>query len=380
MSNFLNKVMCISLSLFIFGCGGENNEKTKIQNKAEDTFLTDNLDLQMLSQTKEAMDKLNKNDIWSGYQLSHQRIYMIKVKNQVPVGGYLINPSHYINGAEQLGDNEDQGLNTFRYDINIKEAYKSLSANHGNGTYSFDYKINGEGYYIQTYDMKSVDINSGPADGSIRLLAHELFHDYQNNRFTTPAGYLQKMDGYPIQEDLISLALLMKSEMYDLPTKLTKGEAIEKLKRYVAIKSEEIRLDQSSRLLVKNMGLGQEQIEGSAYYLDTMLGKGIFPYAVDATFFNSDGYNLELTDRMSVQETFGWLYFYSSGASAIFLLDRAGFDIKKLEKGLSPYAAAKQFISIDENDEVRLLAQMKEDYPWDLIQAIAEDHYKKHSK
>ena len=378
MSNLLNKVICMSLSLFIFGCGGENNENKKIQNKTEDTFLADKLDLQMLSQTKEAMNKLDKNDIWSGYKLSNQRIYMIKVKNQVPVGGYLINPSYYINGAEQLGDNEDQGLNTFRYDINVKEAYKSLSANNGNGIYNFDYKINGEGYYVQTYDMQSVDINSGPADGSIRLLSHELFHAYQRKTFTQSSSYVQEMNGYPIQENLIALSLLMKDVMKDLPITLTKQEALSRLEKYVTIKNEEIRLDSSNGLLVKNMGLWQEQIEGGAYYVDTMLGKGIFPYAVGVTFFGSDGYNLELAFGLNAQDTFGWSYFYPSGASAIFLLEQAGFDIKKIEKGLSPYAAAKSMVTIDENDEVRLLAQMKVDYPWDLIEVIAADYYKQH--
>ncbi|OCH15312.1 MULTISPECIES: hypothetical protein [unclassified Aliivibrio] len=377
MSNLLVKIMFISLGLFISGCG-DDKKTEKIKNKYEDTSLTDALDLQMLNQTNEAMKKLDKNDIWSGYSLSKQRIYMIKVDNGKPVGGYLINPSHYVNGAEQLGDNEDQGLNVFRYDINVKEAYKSLSANNGNGIYSFDYKVSGEGYYIQTYDMASVDINSGPADGSIRLLSHELFHSYQGKKFTQSSDYVQEMNGYPIQKNLIALSLLMRDVMKDLPTKLTKQDALSRLEKYVTIKSEEIRLDSSNGLLVKNMGLWQEQVEGSAYYVDTMLGKGIFPYAVGVTFFGSDGYNLDLTFGLNAQETFGWSYFYPSGASAIFLLEQAGFDIKKIEKGLSPYAAAKSIVSIDENDEVRLLAQMKIDYPWDLIEVIAEDYYKQY--
>ena len=62
-----------------------------------------------------------------------------------------------------------------------------------------------------------------------------------------------------------------------------------------------------------------------------------------------------------MESQFGWGYFYPSGGAAIYALKAAGYDILQLEKGVTPFEAAKQVVGMfDVTDTLNQIKQSDE--------------------
>ena len=165
---------------------------------------------------------------------------------------------------------------------------------------------------------------------------------------------------------------------------ISQDEAKISLKKYYVIIHEMLKRDPSAHSgfqtgLIYKHGLGQELYEGSALYIDKMASRNVLEVANDSKFIFhtpfemdkiSDGYATLMTKK-DVIEYFAFQVFYYTGANAIWLLSKAGYDSKELEYGIYPYDAAKGYLKMSEVEEMNLLAELKQSARWTQAQAAA---------
>ncbi|NOH97585.1 hypothetical protein [Vibrio sp. 99-70-13A1] len=337
--------------LAISGCNSNNPKKNTPTTTptASNTELADSVDERMIHDIKKSMVYLDENKVWKGFDYKSKPHYMVRVdSNGNPETAFIINPQSKVSGAQKLGSNESLGLNVYKYEAQMHTANDKI----GSVGYYFDYVIDGNKYYTQTYSVKDTIVSNSLFSFS-KLTAHEIFHSYQVGSFKKLDWCQQYMDSdfnskYPFEEEILVRQIAQLDLFEGLPHKVTKAEATEKLKRYIALKFDEMRVDITPEKMAKNMGLCQERGEGTAQYIETMISKyayknneASFVYGINA---HSDDF-----DNKSMQMFFKWGIFYSTGASATWLLSELGYDITQLES-TTPYHAAKTLLKMSDDD------------------------------
>ena len=375
----------------IVGCNNDNTERSKTvptdPNVSISTELATELDEKFLRQIKKTMDVVESKKLWQGYDYKSVPQYFIRRENGKPVTAFVINPQTTIDNAQHLGENESQGLNVLKYEGSMHSANDKLKA--GNDAYDYDFRIDGKGYYIQSYSQNEVEILDPIITSAFSLAVHEVFHAYQGENFKSHPDYEQlafnKFSQYPLNNELLSLQLMLMDTLKKFPVDaISQEEAKISLKKYYVIIHEMLKRDPSAHSgfqtgLIYKHGLGQELYEGSALYIDKMASRNVLEVANDSKFIFhtpfemdkiSDGY-ATLKTKKDVIEYFAFQVFYYTGANAIWLLSEAGYDSKELEYGIYPYDAAKGYLKMSEVEEMNLLAELKQSARWTQAQAAA---------
>lgn len=379
------KLLVTSLVLALAACNSETNKETTTPSVTE---LATELDEKFFSQIKKAMDTVKLQELWEGYDYSTVPQYFIRTESGKAVSAFVVNPQSSIDGAKKLGDNEDQGLDIYQFEANMFTAMDKI--NDGNGMFEFKYNIAGKDYYLQTYDKDKVEIESPILTTSFALAVHEVFHNYQEKSFAHPPEYKQldfdKFNTYPLTDELLALQLMMMDLLKDYPkNNLSKEQANQALKQYFVIVNTMLKLDPTAHSgyktgLIYTHGLGQELFEGSALYIDQMVSRQVLSITKDNTFIFHEPFEMDkvehgyatLMTKKNVQDYFAFDVFYYTGASAIWLLDQSGYDIKSLEKGIYPFSAAKAFLKLDEIEEAGVLSSLKRSFRWSQAQVAAQ--------
>ena len=332
----------------ILGCNSDNS-KTPTTPNVGDTELANQVDERMILDIKKSMDYLEKSQIWKGFDYKSEPHYMVRVDSKGnPETAFIINPKSKIDGAQKLGLNESLGLNIYKYESQMHTANDKI----GTVGYYFDYIINGDKYYAQTYSIQDTMVTNSQLSFS-KLAVHEVFHSYQVNKFKNLPWCAQYLDSeynskYPFKENILVRQVAQLDLFKGLPTKLSKAEATELLKRYVALKYDEMRVDDTPEKMAKNMGLCQERGDGTAQNVETMIGK----YAHknnDDNFVSGIDPHVDNFDAKTAKMFFRWGIFYSTGGAATWLLDELGYDITQLEQ-TTPYHAAKTLLKMSDED------------------------------
>jgi hypothetical protein len=375
----------------IVGCNNDNTERSKTvptdPNVSISTELATELDEKFLRQIKKTMDVVESKKLWQGYDYKSVPQYFIRRENGKPVTAFVINPQTTIDNAQHLGENESQGLNVLKYEGSMHSANDKLKA--GNDAYDYDFRIDGKGYYIQSYSQNEVEILDPIITSAFSLAVHEVFHAYQGENFKNHPDYKQlafnKLSQYPLNNELLSLQLMLMDTLKKFPVDaISQEEAKISLKKYYVIIHEMLKRDPTAHSgfqtgLIYKHGLGQELYEGSALYIDKMASRNVLEVANDSKFIFhtafemdkiSDGYATLMTKK-DVIEYFAFQVFYYTGANAIWLLSQAGYDSKELEYGIYPYDAAKGYLKMSEVEEMNLLAELKQSARWTQAQAAA---------
>jgi hypothetical protein len=317
----------------------------KVVSSGETAFASE-VDSQLFVQFNSSLNALKVQSIWGGYgnYLSKAPTYMLRLdeKSSTPVTAFLINPNRAPDGAQKLGVNESGALNIYKYEPNMHVFHDAI--NKGNGAYERQYSFNGAKYYLQVYKPSETFVEGVHQRNTIALAVHEMFHDYQDEHFKYPANHFNELTGYPVNVEQITYKLAVLDLFKSLPKVMTQEEATTMLKQYIALTQEQINIDTSTKQYAKNMGLGQELFEGSAWYVEVMALRNALPNFSDLKFVESYAFTTNYQNRESVESQFGWGYFYPSGAAAIYALKAAGYDINKLESGITPFDAAKQVV------------------------------------
>lgn len=381
-------LLVTSLALCLTACdSGEDKTTLKPTTPNVATELATELDEKFLLQIKKTMDVVDTDKLWQGYDYKSTPQYFIRRENNNPVTAFVINPQTDIIDGQTLGNNESQGLHVVKYEESMLTANDKL--NSGNGIYDYDFKIDGKGYYIQAYTKDEIEITNPIITSTFSLAVHEVFHAYQNSNFKNPESYEQlpfdKFDTYPLNKELLSLQLMFMNIVKDYPIDdISQEDAKSALKRYVVIVNEMLKIDPTAHSgyqagLIYKHGLGQELFEGSALYIDVLASRKVMSITSDKKFIFQHPFNMDkasnrwirLKTKKDVEDYFAFQVFYYTGASAIWLLNQAGYHIKNLEMGIYPFDAAKGFLKMSEIEEMNLLSELKQESSWSQAQAAA---------
>jgi len=350
----------------IMGCQDSNNSTTSKANidVAFDGVATD-ADKLAFSQFRKTMTWLKKDKIWPGFNYHNMPIYLLKHSES----GKQIKGAYLLNSQAKHSDSvdiEDSGLLKVERHNNtaaVKKAHSAL----GSAYYTFNYKSDGQDYYLHKYQQSGASSESGEAlPYLITFATHEAFHQYQGkwnygngiqDFFDSSSKNKKCNERYPLTELEITTQLLQAEMFKDLPNdSLTSTQAEVLLKNYVTLQHHRIINDKSNQQYVNRMGSWQERAEGTARYIGVLTQKELFKN--DAKFNTPTFFANYMTsayqddpaayDEMKLRETFAWGYFYGSGASATWLMKKIGYDIIKLQQSVTPYSETLKMLKAKE--------------------------------
>jgi len=351
----LGSLLCLGL---LFSCSKDDGDDT---NPNQDTVTMGEIDKTFFSQVKKSADEYDKNVIWNGYQFSKQSMYFVNVNSSgIPIRGFVINPSKVIDGMVKIPDTESNGLNLYRFDKEMNNLKDALA--NGNELFEFTHKIEGDSYYAQVYNETEVkDLTS------ISVAVHEVFHIYQiyGNNWQDAEGLLQDEKNYPITSELLPLQIMIGKIAEKMPQETNTNRIKKYLEMYVAIRSEEMRLDPTPQNLVKNMANNQEDAEGSAQYIEYTNAYNVFPEFKDPF----EQMHLEnLTKPEHVRDLFAFGLWYGTGAAVIYMLDNQGVDYaKEIVTNKTPFDVANDFLNLDQTQKEKALQDAKDEFNWTEI-------------
>jgi len=355
-----NKLACLALAfcLTIISCDKDDDDTptpTNVSNKLEE------IDKTFFSQIKKSSDIFDKDQIWKSYHFSkHPKYFIFRDKNKKPIRAYVINPLSKLKGGMKITAGDSYDLKLYRYDVGINETNENLKK--GNDYFDFSLKVEGEKYYAQIYSEETVKDSK---NGAYQFAVHEVFHVFQGEKWTENESAIQDEKNYPLTKDLLALQILTTKIAAKMPLEKDKTKLENYLKMYVAIRSEEIRLDPTTKKLVKNMANEQEKGEGTAKYIEVMNS-----YQVDPNFkgaFNSSSTEFIKTKK-DLRSQFAFGIWYDTGAAATYMLKTIGVDVEsEISTGLTPYDMAVKKLKLTEIQKKTALKNAKDEFGWDDI-------------
>lgn len=336
-----------------------SEQPIEITSSEEDTKLTYEVDRELFRQIKGLGDQFKQNKIWSGYDYSSYPQYLIHTTKSGVDRAFLINPVTVPEGAVLLDSNENQGLSSiYRYDLSMREAYRDLFGPDGNEVFTFNFQIEGKGYYLQAY---SDDLTGGMNDPSMTVSysTHELFHRYQDSWEWVPDSK-QDFDNFPLSYSLLELQILCQEVLKDLPNdQLQSGQLKDLLLQYLAIRSAELALDPTADQLIRNHELYQEQMEGSARFIEVMSNQQFFPPEQYEAKFGYSLLEFWVESQEDVRGLVGQSVYYGTGGSVIYLLKRLGIPVERLQEGKTPYDLALLYLNPSRQELDRALKKAR---------------------
>lgn len=334
---------------------------------------TSEVDRRLFKQLKDLEKALAGNKIWKGYSYQAYPQYLVhrNAADQLD-RGFLINPVRIPPSAIRLGRKESMGLDVWRYDGHLPKADVTLFGPFGNELFEFDLLIGNVEHYLQVY-TDDLSRDSDDPTQTVSFSVHENFHRYQKRWDWVPEAQ-QDFKNFPVQQNLLELQILCQEVTKELPQeKLSKKESRDLLEQYVAIRSEEIKLDPTAGRLIKNHELYQEQMEGSARYIETMASLAVFHRDSFPSTFGYSLFEFYVTNTEEVRGIVGQTVYYGTGASAIYLLARLGYPIEEMEQGKTPYDLAKSYLALSPQQMNQALARAKSIPNWPAIQELAAE-------
>jgi len=334
---------------------------------------TKEVDRRLFEQLKDLEKALAGNKIWKGYSYQAYPQYLVHrdAANQLD-RGFLINPVRIPPSAIRLSRKESMGLDVWRYDGHLAKADVALFGPFSNELFEFDLLIGNVEYYLQVY-TDDLSRDSEDPTQTVSFSVHENFHRYQNKWEWVPEAQ-QDFRNFPVLQNLLELQILCQEITKDLPLeKLSKKQSRDLLEQYLAIRTEEINLDSTAGRLIKNHELYQEQMEGSARYIETMASLAVFDKDSFPSTFGYSLFEFHVTNKDEVRGIVGQTVYYGTGASAIYLLDRLGYPIEEMEQGKTPYDLAKKYLALSPQQMRQALARAKSIPNWAAIQKLAAE-------
>ncbi len=322
------------------------SEEASVDLKARSERGVDNIDREAFSQVSKLSKTLREEKIWNGYNVNNYHIYLIHTdRNDNPINGYIINPHKNFSGMTKLSADDSFGLDVYEY--NEVKDHMMNAINQSNGTYDLNYEFEGELYQLMAYSDYLVESRQLGT-----LLVHEVFHTFQRN-WAWIWGANQDSDNYPLSKELVALQVLSLSALEGLPSETNVEELRERLKMYLAIRMEEMRLDFSSAKLVRSMANTQERSEGTANFVEEYSYH--LTYDKSYNFVSFDPHKIE--DRYwhgerYIRDYFTWSIWYNTGASVVYCLKKLGVNIEtELSKAQTPFDVAEAFINLTDSEK-----------------------------
>ncbi|KAA1247531.1 hypothetical protein [Aquimarina sp. RZ0] len=342
------------------------------------------IDKQLLSQIKKAGILFDADEIWTGFNLTETPMYLVHKNKEGKVDrGIIINPQSAISNALEIDEENNNGLEVYRYDDEILRAFQLITSDTGNGLYDFNFKIDNQNYYLQIYSDDEViageELAIYPGGffdpdtitiGAIDFILHENFHTYQDswNPKRTSIKNIEQHQKSSISKEILELRTLTHQIFKDFPNgAISRTVLEEKLKQYVAIRSKESELDSS----IKYAYDLSETDEGSARYIERMAVRALFPKRSNESFIPGSVLDNDygITNQEILTLVFDSVLLYEIGASvclAISTIDREALDDINTDKTL--FEVAKNLFNMSETELAQQLQNAKNSVDWNAIQ------------
>lgn len=346
--NFATLIIMISFLSWISSCSKDDGP---ITDPTTPTAKVEPIDKTFFAQIKYANE--NSTKVWVGYDFSSFPMYYIyrEKDGSSPLRGFLVNAPDGIADAVKVAGADANGIKVFRYDAKMEDANEVLKK--GNLVFEFDYDIDSNNHYLQAYNEDGVN-RSGTS--ALELGFHEVFHKYQNDWGPIP-GQIQDEDNYPINEQLLTLQLMLVEIARKMPGETDSANIDKYLSMYVAIRSKEMELDPTRDKLVKNMANAQESIEGTARYVDFTIAKGVFSNFDTSYEEQPSG---SISSKSEMRDYFAWGMWYGTGAAATYMLKQKGVNVEnEVEKGRTLFDIANATLALTDAQKNEFLERAK---------------------
>lgn len=323
---------------------------------------------QVFDQFQRSADKIWTED----YRLDRMPILLVREEQERDLYGFLINhpaPGELGGVPEDIPGN--LGLPTI-YRLNPLPR-KNRIAKIAHFTFSED--LAGTDTFILKYsaeDFSGFDDSDSEfmAENWRLYLVHETFHTFQFQGWNEKMGN-QDTAGYPLDETHLALIMLETAALRAAVDSRDKSTRTENTRMFIAVREERMRLHTE----VEYLDLPQEQIEGTAKYVEHRMGSLLgFGHTNLNTFTNADIMAMPEMPESGIRVHSAFDRFYGTGAALCHLLeDFAVKDWKtQVADGLSPYEVLRDHFALSESDMKALLASAKEAYGFSRIQGRAE--------
>ena len=199
-------------------------------------------------------------------------------------------------------------------------------------------------------------------------LAHEVFHRFQLDNWNEQSGAQDTAD-YPLDETHLALIMLETAALRAALDARSEAARAERTRLFIAVREE--RMGRYAE--VELLDLPQEQIEGTAKYMEHRLGSLLgFQYVNLQTFTSPDA--LMAMPERGIRSHAAFDRFYGTGAALCRLLDAFAVDGWKarVAGGLSPYQLLRDRLAPADAQRGALLSRAKERYRFSNIQDRAK--------
>jgi hypothetical protein len=365
--------------------------KPTTPNASDDTELANDLDEKLFKQLNIAMDTINQDKLWPGYDLRNTPLYLIRTtldnngQLKIPEAAFIVNPYDNISKENALGKNEVGSLNVVQYTDKMQNAADALTGINGNGVFEFTYKIKGNNHYLQAYSTRGVNVEFTLLSSDVGFIAHEAFHNYQSEKFTHNATSEQlnpmnesELAQYPLNLTTITTQVYLLELFKHFPNDINKINALAALQKYAVVVEAMLEADKPMEhkdSKIYRHGLNQERTEGSAQYIDVFVERAILPLFQNKKFIKNVPYEMDrvneaeglaakLQKRSDVINYFAFESFYATGGSIMFLLNQVNYDLKHIEQGVIPYEAALELSELEEQERSYLLDEIHTSNAW----------------
>ncbi len=324
---------------------------------------------------KQYSEVIQYRSIWKGrFNLETIPLYIVHWDGKTADKSFLINSPVDIKGASKLPPEIAQGSRVHRYDGRLNAASKTP-----NRLFEMPFNIDGTPFFMMLYkDQDESDIEVIPTKEWLRILIHEVFHEYQIG-WIYPAYGAQDDPHYPLTRDIVALSLLeIKIVSAGFKTH-DKSVHRDLLKMFVAVRTEKIEKDPSGKGLVKKMDNVQEYLEGSAKYFEIKVFEQFHPRFPQKhfAFEIDDVLRVGFQTKDEVREFFTFGMWYFTGSIVLRMMDNADIPfIRAMEKGSTPYEFARLHFNLSSEGRRLWLHRAKQEFNFHDLVKQAERYLK----
>ncbi len=328
----------------------------------------DQTDTQLFERTAQLFDlfETQSGEIWNeDYRLDQMALMYVRTDGVNDQYAYLINhpTAAELDGAQLVELPEELDLpDVYRFD-EIPNASRVAQNPH----FDFNAPIAGEETYVMKYTTPQVDEFASPVSHDWSLyVAHEGLHDDQDEWNETPSNG-QDTAGYPLEADHIALIMLENEVIKAALTAEDEATREQAIKQFVAVRQTRINRWDSVRLL----DLPQEQIEGTARYIEHTLGS-LLDY--DRTNLTSFAESIYPVPETRVRESLAFGRFYETGAALTHLVDQVGIEnwTLAIENGQSQFDLLADHYGMTDAELEKMLDEAKATYSFAEMAEKAE--------
>jgi len=368
----------ITTCIYLFGCNEEttipeNNTPSNGQHKPVYVGeMVKDEDRDLFSQIKVLSEAIITNQIWNGFNLEKQRVYMIYLnEHDEPVRSFILNPHRRFESSYEIFKSDSYGMNIFVCDKIKEEMPQTASIINGYPNVP-NCELYGKTYIPIKYN--NTDIKNHYSSTLVMESAFMSQLSIYGNSFANITGQTIEGLDYTLNDDFIALQLLSIFVTEPMPQITNPDEIRETLAMYVSIRSKQIELDTSKGHFIINVANKLEGPKGAIRYISTMSNN--LAYNLKLPFINLDLYELKdkiKNDPEGIKDYLIRDIWDNTGASAIYCLKFLGVDVEtEIKNGKTPFEIADQYLSLSTEEKEMYIIRAKKIFGGDMTSRIIE--------